>query len=265
MYLSYRLARSARLRSYMLDLALFVVAASLLSVCFPAIELFWLFLSFVFPLVFLSFLFLSWPTYSWYLELPAPEWLRHHGFSWVWYRGVSFLTVDVFSTPDWEFRDGSLVSSIPWSLEQYFAAFSFFLFVNMLGVLLGASLGYWMRKKHRTQDFDGNKWWIVAVGVVCVVVSFIIGSALGERGRMALFGLGIVLLEIVLLSPLVVRFVRMRVATLTVLCGIILSLAGGLINQNLMIAMGRILIFFGVVIYIAEFAITYTRTHKTAT
>ena len=100
-YLLYRYARSAKPKSYILEITLFIIVISLFSTNFPVTQFFIL----TFP-----FNFLSWPTYSWYLELPAPESLRQYDiyrFNFIPYRGISFLTLDVTSTPSWEYHDGS--------------------------------------------------------------------------------------------------------------------------------------------------------------
>jgi len=78
-----------------------------------------------------------------------------------------------------------------------------------------------------------------------------------------LFGLGIILLGIVFFSWLIDYYTRARVGTLMILTGIILLLIGHPINAIEMIVGGRMLILFGVIIYVAKLAIAYARAHET--
>ena len=177
MYLLYRLARSTNLKSYIPKITVFILAVSLLSTLFPVSIYTFLF---TFPVT-----FLSWPAYSWvssekiFDENFIPHWVKH--------RGIRFLAVSV----EYDLR----------------TTFSFFLFVNILGALLG----YWIGKKHRIQLLN-RKWWPV-IGVVCAgfwFTPFILPSYLwlypvGRFLGYAWFylpGFGIILLETILLSLL---------------------------------------------------------------
>jgi hypothetical protein len=253
-YLLYRYARSAKPKSYILEITLFIIVISLFSTDFPVTQFFIL----TFP-----FNFLSWPTYSWYLELPAPESLIQYDiyrFNFIPYRGISFLTLDVTSTPSWEYRDGSLISNNLWSLEQSVNTFSFFLLVN----ILGAFLGYWIGKNHELPHFS-DKWWIVvgAAVIACMGLPFIFGFLLGVKASIALFAVGTILLETILLTMLIEVFARYRVATLMVLAGTILLLTSYPINHNQMTIGGWAFVLLGIAIYYLEFVIARARARQT--
>jgi len=112
--------------------------------------------------------------------------------------GIRFSTIDVtytiYSTPNL----GGL---------DVIKAFSFFLFVNILGALLG----YWISKKYRIQLLS-RKWW-TAIRIFCagllfmpynlVVAWFYLFRFLSYAWYTCLFGFGIILLEIILLSLLI--------------------------------------------------------------
>lgn len=246
-YLLYRYARSAKSRSYMVDITVFLLAVSLISTVFPVSQ----FGFFTFP-----FSFFSWPAYSWDLEFPVREPFEPYDIYWVTHRGISFLTIDLMSTPSWEYHDGSRIRHDLWSLEQNIIISSFFLFVNFLGALVGYCVG----KKHRSSD----EGWIVLwgfAGVVCVGASFIIMGVL-ERVGIVLFGFGIILLETILFSQLIEIFVRARVATQMVLGGIILVSADQLFDHMLMTTVGKMLVLFGAIIYFVKLTITYVRARN---
>ena len=253
MYLLYRYARSAKLRSYVLEITLFILAISLFSTNFPVNQFFIL----TFP-----FNFLSWPAYSWYLKFCAPESLIQYDiyrFNFIPYRGTSFLTIDVTSTPSWEYHDGSLISNDLWSLEQSVNTFLFFLLVN----ILGAFLGYWIGKNHELPHFS-DKWWIVvgATGLACMGFPFMFGLSLGVKATIALFGVGTILLETILLTMLIEVFALYRVATLMVLAGTILLLVSYPINHNQMTVGGWAFVLLGAAIYYLEFVIARARAHQ---
>jgi len=253
-YLLYRYARNAKPKSYILEITLFILAVSLFSTDFPVTQFF--ILSFPFN-------FLSWPAYSWYLELRAPELLRQYDiyrFQHIPYRGISFLTMDVTSTPSWEYYDGSLISHDLWSSEQYISTFLFFLLVN----ILGAFLGYWIGRKHELPHFSDKLWIVVgAAGLACMGLPFIFGLMLGVKATIALFGVGTILLATILLTLLIDVFARYRVATLMVLAGTLLLLTSYPINHNQMAVGGWAFVLLGTVIYYLEFIINRARARQT--
>lgn len=143
----------------------------------------------------------------------------------------------------------------------FIVPFSFFLLVN----ILGAHLGYWVGKKYEIQFGDGWKVLCGFAGVVCIGVSFIVPNALYELFGITLSGLGFVLFETIFLSWLIEReffswLMRVRVATLMFLGGIILFLIGCQNNNALMIVGGQILILFGAIVYIVKVVVAYVRT-----
>jgi len=229
MYLLYRYARSAKPRSYMLDITLFIIAVSLFSTVF-------LVSFFGVPVSFVSF-----PFYFWYGELPAPGWLSQQVrelYPWLYYRGIRFLTVDVTLDPNWEVKgDQVILHYNVW--DNYNNAlvigFSVFLLVNILGALVGYGVG----KRYRIQLLSDDFW--IGIGMVCVGVSFVLPRALLAY-YLPLFGLGIILLGTVFFSWLIHYYTRARVATLMILTGIILLLMGNPINAIEMIVGGRMLI-----------------------
>lgn len=253
-YLLYRYARSAKPKSYILEITLFIIVISLFSTNFPVTQ--FAFLTFPFN-------FLSWPAHSWYLEFRAPESLRQYDiyrFSFIPYRGTSFLTLDVTSTPSWEYHDGSLISNDLWSLEQSVNTFSFFLLVN----ILGAFLGYWIGKNHELPHFSDKLWIVVGgVGLACISFPFIFGLLLGLKATIALFGVGTILLETILITMLIELLARYRVATLMVLTGTILLLTSYPINHNQMTIGGWTFVLLGVAIYYLEFVIARARARQT--
>jgi len=253
-YLSYRWTRSAKPRSYILEMTLFVLALSLFSANFPVSDFFPAFVS-TFP-----FSFLSWPAYSWSFEFRAPEVLNQYYIFWVYSRGVSFLTLDVTSTPEWEYRNSSLITNNLWSVEQYLTIFSILLLINIAGALFGAFLGILSRKKSRMKDTSG--WWMIAgvVGLVLFLL-FVLAFGRGDLVIPSLFGLGVILLETVILSPLLEMLAHYRVAALMVLGGLNLLLIGLSISNIVMIIVGSFLFLAGAVIYFFEFAIAYARAH----
>jgi len=180
MYLSYRLARSAKLGSYMPRITVFILVVSLLPVIIP--------LTFLVGLTW-PVSFLSWPA------LPFDELLprRVAEFVYVRYYGALFLTL-YFETSN---RGEYLATAFSWSL-----------FVNVLG----AFVGFWVGKKHRIQLF-GSKWWKVLWGFVGVtltlgiVVSVYLGPsftyAIDWHVGFTLIGFGIILLETIFFSWLI--------------------------------------------------------------
>ena len=156
MYLLYRLSRSAKLESYMPEIAVFVIAVSLISAV-PLLLGYYVFLL-LFPLIFFlrplggclyyiflgSFTFLSFPFYAWHYEV-----FDSSGSMGERHLAIRFLTTDIASS------DGGI---------GFIAPFSFFLLVNSLG----AHLGYWVGKKYEIQFGDGWKVLCGFAGVVCI-------------------------------------------------------------------------------------------------
>lgn len=250
MYLLYRYARSAKPRSYMLETTIFILAISFFSMAPEA-------MGYIIPFPFSVLLLyicipLSFPFYSWRYEL-----FNYDVGEWQTYRSIRFLTTDITSTPSWKY-----------GIHEFFFFFSFFLLVNVLGALLG----YQISKKHRIQF--GDEWKVLGgfAGVVCIVVSFILASALYERAAIALFWFGIFLLEMILLSLLIepleptqeflLWLTRARVATSMILGGIILLLVGQLTNHTLITIGGKMLILFGAIIYFVKLTVAYMRTRE---
>jgi len=140
---------------------------------FPASVPFGLFIIFTFPVTFLSF-----PFYA--FSIRTPPWIMH--------RGISFFAVDIIHSTEYSWGD-----FFP------FVPFPFFLFVNILGALLG----YWIGKRHRIQ-YSGGKKWIVLVGIVSLGLCFVSSNSdhIGWRVWYVLFGFGVFLLETKFLSYL---------------------------------------------------------------
>jgi len=107
------------------------------------------------------------------------------------HRGISFLAVDIIHSTE-----------VSWGDFFPFVPFPFFLFVNILGALLG----YWIGTKYRIQFFN-SKWWKVLwglIGIISVGLGFVFGVLpfYGEDFGVALFGFGVSLLETTILSYL---------------------------------------------------------------
>ncbi len=139
----------------------FAVVFSGLSAFFPASEWMWLFF-----LPHASFLpVVSFPFYSWVIELAGSEAFRQRDIYWIYHRGVSFLTVEIASTPKYEIRNGALIThDLLWG-EQFPIAFTLFLAFNILGALLG----YWIGKKYK-MEFFSTKRWLALCGLVGVCI-----------------------------------------------------------------------------------------------
>jgi hypothetical protein len=184
-YLLYRLAGSAKLRSHMLKITVFVLVVSLLPVIFPVTFI----IGVTWPVTFLSWpaLFMVDPFYRIIEYVPeTDEWDIQHAT----YHETFFLTTKIV-TLDWQ--------------EFFFTAFSLSLLVNVSGALVG----YWVGKKHRIQFFH-SKWWRIFWGLVGVALiagivvpvlavpdlAYVIGWHLGYT----LIGFGIILLETISLS-----------------------------------------------------------------
>jgi len=179
MYLLYRLARSAKLRSYMPKIAVFILVVSVLPVIFPLTFM----IGATWPVS-----FLSWPA------LPFDELLprRVAEFVYIRYYGALFLTI-AFETSN---RGEYLATAFSWSL-----------FVNVLG----AFVGFWIGKKHRIQLF-GGKWWkifwgLVGVTLIAGIVIPVLSVpdltyAIDWHIAYTLIGFGIILLETIFFSGL---------------------------------------------------------------
>jgi len=148
-YLSYRLVESVSPRSQMFVMMFFAVVFSGLSAFFPASE--WMFF-FMIPTV-SFFPVVSFPFYSWFIELAASEALKQRNIYWIYHRGLSFLTVEIVSTPRYEIRNGALITHDLLG-EHFPIAFTVFLIFNIFGALLG----YWIGKKYKIEFFSTNSW-----------------------------------------------------------------------------------------------------------
>jgi len=166
MYASYYWANRNK-TTYVLRMVVFILLISF----FPAIFPLGLFIFFTFPVTFLSFPFYA---YSYGTSLRIMD------------HGISFLAVDIIHST--EFSWGDFFPFVPFPL---------FLFVNILGALLG----YWIGKKHR---YSGGKTWIVLVGIASLGLCFVpfVWDDIGWRVGYVLFGFGVFLLETVILSRL---------------------------------------------------------------
>jgi len=197
MYLLYRLARSAKLRSCMHMVTVFILAVSFFS-AFPT------FLAFVFspfglgfPFLFAGFYLFGFLSFPFYALIGSTRIFENYLPHYVWYYELRFLTIDITSS---NFSYSSY-------LTECISYFPFFLFVN----ILGAHLGYWIGKKHRIQLF-GSKRWKTFWGLVGVTL--IMGTLLSaysvpglvyanERVWGALFGFGVILVETIFFSWLI--------------------------------------------------------------
>jgi hypothetical protein len=183
MYLLYRLARSAKLRSYMPKIAVFILVVSVLPVLFGVS----LWVIIVFPLYLFSFL--AWPATFLIDFLYRPQVGSMH---------VEPKYTILFLTGQFE--------TLSW--DEYFAvAFSLSLFVNVLGALVG----YWVGKKHRIQLFGSKRWktfWGL-VGVTLIMAPFLSLFSAPDLVYAnsdvwgTLFGFGIILLETTFFSWLI--------------------------------------------------------------
>lgn len=190
------------------------LAFSVLPVVFPATEFTWAFLS----IPWVTFLpVISFPFYLWTFELIAPEVLRNH-IIWIHHSRIYFLTAEITSIPEYEIRNGVFMHH---DLEMVAViAFSLFFVFNIMGALLG----YWIGKNHRTQFFDSKKWLGLCglIGVCILALSFVIFDVISPlpRERVALlpykvlainliggidFWFDIILLEILVL-PIMRKF-----------------------------------------------------------
>lgn len=260
LYLLYRFARSGRSWGYVFDIGLFVVLISLVSVFFPVT---W----FLFVLGFFSF-----PFYFWVGELAAPAWLGSDlvsRYPWLHYHSVRFLVFDLNLTPDWELSGGQITEYNLWSNynNALVVAFSVFLLVNVFGGVLGFMIGRWREVAVLSEE----RWAIV--GVACMVASFVFllesvfplsGAQtwwMQVAGVLAFFsfGVGVVVLGVLVLSFLVDYVVRARVSTLMVLGGLIVFLVGQNAGQVLMVVGGSLLAVFGCISYFVKLTVDYVR------
>jgi len=185
MYLLYRLARSAKLRSYMPMVTVFILVVSVLPVIFPLTFM----IGVTWPVTFLSWpaLFMVDPFHRIIEYIPeTDEWDIQHATN----HETLFLTTKI-ATLDWQ--------------EFFVTAFSLSLFVNVLGALVG----YWIGKKHRIQFFRSKRWktcWglvgVILIAGIAVPVLSVPGLtyAIDWRLGYTLIGLGIILLETIFFS-----------------------------------------------------------------
>jgi hypothetical protein len=144
-YLLYRLAGSAKLRSHMPKITVFILVVSLLPVIFPLTFM----IGATWPVTFLSWpaLFMVDPFHRIREYIPeTDEWDIQHAT----YHETFFLTTKI-ATLDWQ--------------KFFVTAFSLSLLVNVSSALVG----YWVGKKHRIQLFD-SKWWRIFWGLVGVTL-----------------------------------------------------------------------------------------------
>lgn len=199
MYLSYRLARNAKLRSYLPKITVSILAVSFIST-FPQLGFFFLIVGFFF------FKYLSFPFYSVYYDtFDALGFRRIH-------HGIRFLTLNVTSIPySWEATGPPILEigrnkfntpahAFGWEdyIHEFSIVFMFFLLVNFLGALFG----YWISKKQRIRFFS-SMWWRVLwgfFGLACLGLFTMpsILQVMDERTETALLGFGIILLETII-------------------------------------------------------------------
>ncbi len=125
MYLLYRLARSAKLRSYMPIVPVLILVVSVLPAIFPLTIM----IGGTWPVTFLSFPFFASMGETRIFE----NYLPHH----IWHYTFQFLGLTITYS---NFSPSSY-------LTECIRHFPFFLVVNILGALLG----YWIGKKHRVR------------------------------------------------------------------------------------------------------------------
>lgn len=192
MYLSYQWAKISK-KAYVLWMTVLVILISFLSAYFSPSDYYGLFfLLFWFPCFYASFLSFPFYAYNYKIYFVSEQYLAS-------FHSLRFLTVDITSTPSWYHDLVYLIQEDLWGLQQLLITFSFFLFVNFLGALLG----YLIAKKYRIQFFR-SKWEIILCGVIaigCTIDGFILGS-IDEHIGITLFGFGIFLLETIILSKL---------------------------------------------------------------
>jgi len=196
MYASYLWANHSK-KTYVLMMIAFVPLVSFLSAYIPMDNYYFLFLIFPFhPLVYASFL--SFPFYAFIDEI----YIRGHPAGWVNFHSIRFLTIDLSFAESSGWGIVYLIQHNLW--EQILSTFYFFLFVNILGALLG----YLIAKKYRIQFFR-DKWDTVScvlVAIACIVGGILLGSV--ARVGVTLFGVGIFLLNIILFKTLVLPLIR---------------------------------------------------------
>ncbi len=179
-YLMYRLARSARLKWYILIVTLFIIVISYAS-------------AFYFWGMFISFPFYSWWTYTRILEND-----QFHSIS---YYGIRFLLVDITQAPYSETLPGG--TFVSHNHHHHIIAFSFFLAVNTVGALLG----YWMGKKYRIQLLSGKSW--IVVCFISIGLATVLGRVLPIAMLWApFFGFATFLLEKLLIDLLFLIRIR---------------------------------------------------------
>lgn len=254
MYLLYRFARSGESWTYVFDVGLFVVLISLLSALVPVSEFF----IFSFPVSFLSF-----PFYFWTGDLAAPAALRN-SYPWLPYHSLRFLTVDLNLTPDYAFSGGGIDTGPQFYTGAVVFAFWVLLLVNVLGGVVGYVVG---RRFSFPAWSEGR---CLVVGFVSVVVAIVSAMILANVFPtvylpvagvvlVVVFGFGAILIGMVLLSFLIGLAERGRVASLMVLGGLVLVLAGGWFGQVVAVTAGWTFLVLGLVVYLANGVVGYVR------
>jgi hypothetical protein len=254
MYLLYRFARSGESWTYVFDVGLFVVLISLLSALVPVSEFFF----FSFPVSFLSF-----PFYFWTGDLAAPAALRG-SFPWLPYHSIRFLTFDLNLTPDYAVIGGGITTDS----QFYGSGVAFAFWVLFLVNVLGGVVGYVVGRRFSFPAWSEGRCLIV--GIVSVVVSFVGAVVLGEFFSsfyspvvgvvfFVVFGFGAILVDLVVLWFLLGLAERGRVASLMVLGGLVLILAGGWFGQVVAVMAGWAFLALGLVVYLANGVVGYVR------
>lgn len=257
MYLLYRFARSGKSWTYVFDIGLFVVLISFVSALIPVTE----FVIFSFPVSFLSF-----PFYFWSGELAAPEALRG-SYPWLPCHSVRFLTANLNLTPDWALN-GSGIATGP---QFYSSAFGFAFLVLLLANMLGGVLGYFVGRRYALPAWGEVR--LLLVGVASVVLAFVgaifvvnafpsVSLSIVEPVFDSVFGFGTVVVDIVFLWFLIGLAERSRVASLMVLGGLVLVLAGGEAGLVLVVTGGWTLVVLGGLVYFGKETIDYVRIRE---
>ena len=151
MYASYHWAKISK-KTYALKMVVFVFLVSYLSARFPASII----LAFTFPITFLSF-----PFYA-YID---PIWTE--GWYWVDFLGIRFFVTD-------------LAYPLPMGSGQLVVAFPFFLFVNIVGAILGYKISERLTKgslKEKVFLFSFNSGALSLLG--CYIINLSCGVVLG--------------------------------------------------------------------------------------
>lgn len=176
LYASYHWANISK-NTYVLRMTVFVILVSFISAYAP---LPWGGILLTFPLLVSPVL--SFPLYGYVDEVLVGNLFEG---AWVSFRGIRFLTIDMY------------YARMNWALTsmQFIITFSFFLFINFVGVIFG----YEISRIRRICEWGTRREWNV-LGVILWGVFMAIGLWLGEQSdidALALFYFGIIVLAIV--------------------------------------------------------------------